>query len=446
MSPSDGIARMNVPGPRAQALIARDESVVSQAYGRPYPLAMSRGQGARVFDVDGNRFLDFVAGIAVNATGHCHPRVVAALREQAEKFLHVSSDYYHEQWVLLAEKLNQLRPFSEPARVFMVNSGTEAVEAALKLARHHTGRDKFIGFLGAFHGRSTGALSFTASKTTQREGFGMMPGVTHIPYPDPFRPLLAAQPGDADCGEAVIRYLEEVIFRRLLSPQQVAAVLVEPIQGEGGYIVPPESFFARLRALCDRHGILLIVDEVQSGMGRTGKWWAIEHWGVEPDIMCSAKGIASGLPLGAMIARERISTWSAGSHGNTFGGNPLGCAAALATIAVLQEGALQNAREQGVFILDALAEIAAHHAAIGDVRGKGLMIGIDLVRKCDSRAPAKALAERVVQLAFEHGLLLLPAGESVVRMAPPLVLTRAEAEEGLGIFEHVLTLAEAESR
>ena len=443
MSPSDGITRMNVPGPRAQALIARDESVVSQAYGRPYPFAMSRGQGARVFDVDGNRFLDFVAGIAVNATGHCHPRVVAALREQAEKFLHVSSDYYHEQWVLLAEKLNQLRPFIEPARVFMVNSGTEAVEAALKLARHHTGRDKFIGFLGAFHGRSTGALSFTASKTTQREGFGMMPGVTHIPYPDPFRPLLAAQPGDADCGEAVMRYLEEVIFRRLLSPQQVAAVLVEPIQGEGGYIVPPESFFARLRALCDRHGILLIADEVQSGMGRTGKWWAIEHWGVEPDIVCSAKGIASGLPLGAMIAREHISTWPAGSHGNTFGGNPLGCAAALATIAVLQDGALQNAREQGVFLQDALAEIAGRHAAIGDVRGKGLMIGIDLVRERDSRVPAKALAERVAQLAFIHGLLLLPAGESVVRMAPPLVLTRAEAEEGLAIFEHALTLAEA---
>lgn len=436
--------RLNVPGPKARAILERDRAVVSQAYGRVADFVMSHGLGSQVYDVDGNRFIDFVSGIAVNSTGHSHPHVVRAIQQQAEKFLHISSDYYHESWVQLSERLDEIAPFSETASVFMGNSGAEAVEGAIKLARYHTRRPYFVGFMGGFHGRTLGALGFTASKTTQRRGFMPIREVTHIPYPYEYRPVLAMQPGDADYGETVVNYLEKVIFRSVLAPEDVAAVLVEPIQGEGGYVVPPASFFPRLREVCDRHGILLIVDEVQTGMGRTGKWWAIEHWGVEPDIVCTAKGIASGVPLGAFLAKRSLATWPAGAHGNTYGGNPLAMTAALATMEVLENGGIQNAAEQGEYMLQRLQAMAARHPSMGDVRGKGLMIGVEFVHNKATRSADARLRNRIVELAFEHGLLIMGCGANSMRMIPPLVVTRAEVDEGLDIFEHALTLAEKE--
>jgi 4-aminobutyrate aminotransferase len=370
-------------GPKGQALIERDHQVVSPSYPRGYPFVMDHGKGTEVWDVDGNRFLDFAAGIAVVATGHSHPQVVQAIQEQAEKFIHISSDFYHEKWVALSEKLSSIAPFEEDAAIFLTNSGTESVEAAIKLARLHTGRSQFIGFLGAFHGRTMGAVTFTASKPVYHRGFfPLMNGVLHAPYPDPYRPLLQSRPGEA-YGQTVVRYIEEEILGRLAPPEEVAGILVEPIQGEGGYVVPEASFFPALRELCDKYGILLIADEVQSGMGRTGKWWAIEHFGVEPDIVCSAKGIASGMPLGAIITRKSVMTWPKGSHGNTYGGNPISCAASLATIDLLEKGYLQNAVEVGQYAMDALEEIQMRHPSIGQVRGKGLMLGIDFVKDHD---------------------------------------------------------------
>jgi 4-aminobutyrate aminotransferase len=324
----------------------------------------------------------------------------------------------------------------------MTNSGTEAVEAAIKLARYHTGRPCFVGFYGAFHGRTMGALAFTASKRVQRAGFSpMLSGVTHLPYPDPYRPLLQGQ-GAQDAGEAVIAYLEQTVFAQALPPEDVAAILVEPIQGEGGYIIPPESFLPRLREVCDRHSILLIVDEVQSGMGRTGKMWAIQHGGVEPDILCSAKGIASGMPLGAMVARQSLMTWPRGAHGSTYAGNPLACAAALATIRLIEDGLMENAAQQGAFLLEALAAMRPRHPSIGHLRGKGLMIGIELVRDQVTKEPATELCNAVLYRAFEHGLLLLSCGRSVVRIVPALNIARPLVEEGLAIFERALTEAE----
>jgi 4-aminobutyrate aminotransferase len=405
---------------------------------------MDHGKGSEVWDVDGNRFLDFMAGIAVNSTGHAHPRVVKAVQEQAEQFLHISSDFYHPKWIELAEKLNEIAPFDEAAVSFMTNSGTEAVETAIKLARYHTGRTNFIGFTGAFHGRTMGAVTFTASKPAYHGGFyPLMPGVVHAPFPNPYRPMLDCRPGE-DYGEAVVRYIEEQILEYILPPDEVAGVLVETIQGEGGYIVPPPGFYPALRKLCDKHGILLIVDEVQCGMGRTGKWWAIEHFGVEPDMVTSAKGIASGVPLGACIARQSIMDWERGSHGNTFGGNPLACAAALATLELIGDEYMANAAEVGQYTLDALEEIQARHPSIGDVRGKGLMIGVEFVENRETKEPAKHLYERVVELAFERGLLLLGCGKSVIRVAPALSITRGEVDEGLQIFEEAVTLAERE--
>jgi len=444
MDSNQTITRLNVPGPKARAILERDRAVVSHAYGRVADFVMAHGLGSQVYDVDGNRFIDFVSGIAVNSTGHSHPHVVRAIQQQAEKFLHISSDYYHESWVRLSERLDEIAPFAEPASVFLGNSGTEAVEGAIKLARYHTGRPYFIGFMGGFHGRTLGSLGFTASKITQRRGFLPMREVTHIPYPYEYRPVLAMQPGEADYGETVVNYLEKVVFKTLLAPDDVAAVLVEPIQGEGGYVVPPASFLPQLRELCDRHGILLIVDEVQTGMGRTGKWWAVEHWGVEPDIVCTAKGIASGVPLGGVIARQRIATWPVGAHGNTYGGNPLAMVAALATIDVLENGGIQNAADQGDYALARLAAMAAHHPSIGDVRGKGLMIGVEFVQDKTTRTPDARLRNRVVEIAFEHGLLIMGCGANSMRIIPPLVVTRAELDEGLQIFEHAVTIAETE--
>jgi 4-aminobutyrate aminotransferase len=432
----------NLPGPKARDIVARDRAVISPSYPRGYPFVMDYGRGSEVWDVDGNRFLDFAAGIAVLSTGHSHPKVVQAIKDQAEKFIHISSDYYHSKWVDLGEKLSEIAPFEEPAVSFMTNSGTEAVESAIKLARYTTGRSQFIGFLGGFHGRTIGAVAFTASKPHYHRGFyPLMSGVVHAPYPDPYRPLLHIQPGE-DYGEAVVRYIEDEILGKILPAEDVAGMLLEPIQGEGGYIVPPASFFPALRELCTRHGILLIADEVQAGVGRTGKWWSIEHFGVEPDIICSAKGIASGVPLGAMIARQSLVTWPKGSHGNTYGGNPIACAAALATLDLIEDEYMQNAAEVGEYMIDVLEEIQTSHPSMGDVRGKGMMIGVEFVKDREHRAPAEALRDRVVDLAFEHGLLLLGCGKSTIRISPPLCLTKSEADEGLEVFDRTIAMAE----
>jgi 4-aminobutyrate aminotransferase len=403
---------------------------------------MDHGKGTEVWDVDGNRFLDFAAGIAVVATGHSHPRVVQAIQDQAEKFIHISSDFYHEKWVQLGERLNQIAPFQTPAASFMSNSGTESVEAAIKLARYHSQRSQFIGFLGAFHGRTIGSVSLTASKSHYKgRFFPLMSGVVHAPFPDPYRPVLARRKGEG-YGEAVVRYIQEEILERILPPEDVAGFLIEPIQGEGGYIVPPPDFFPALRELCSKYGILLIADEVQSGMGRTGKWWAIENFGVKPDIITSAKGIASGMPLGALIARKEIMNWPKGAHGNTYGGNPIACAAALATMELIEESYLANAREVGEYALDALAEIKMRHPSIGHVRGIGLMIGVEFVRDQEEKTPAPLLRDAIVDLAFERGLLTLGCGRSVIRLSPPLSTNRSEIDEALTILEAAIALAE----
>lgn len=433
---------MDLPGPKAKEYVERDRRVISPSYARDYPFVMDHGLGSEVWDVDGNRFVDFAAGIAVCSTGHSHPRVVEAIKEQVDKFLHISADFYHPKWIALGERLDEIAPFEERAQTFMTNSGAESVEAAIKLARHYTGRQQFIGFFGAFHGRTMGALAFTSSKPLYRSGFlPVMGGVTLVPFPDPYRPLL--QSHRSDYGEAVVDYIENVVLARSVPPDDCAGILVEPIQGEGGYIVPPDGFFPALRRLCDKHGILLIADEVQSGVGRTGKWWAIEHWGVEPDIVCAAKGIASGLPLGAMIARASLMEWPRGAHGNTFGGNPVSCSAALVTLDLIENGMMQNAAEMGQYILDALAEVAARHPSIGHIRGKGLMIGVEFVSDKKTRQPAKRLRDRIVHAAFTRGLLTLGCGESVIRISPPLNITRSLVDEGLEIFEAAIAEGEA---
>jgi 4-aminobutyrate aminotransferase len=431
--------KTELPGPKARALLARDAAVVSPSYPRDYPFVMSHGRGTEVWDVDGNRFLDFVAGIAVCSTGHAHPKVVAAITEAAGKFLHISSDYWHETQVRLGEKMNEIAPMGEPVLSFFAQSGTESVEGALKLARYVTGRPRFIGFLGGFHGRTMGSLSFTSSKYTQQKGFfPTMPGVTHVPYPNNYRPLLAG----GDQGEAVLNYIENVLFTSNVPASEVAAILVEPIQGEGGYLVPPDGFLAGLRALCDRHGILLIFDEVQSGIGRTGKMFASQHFGVKPDIMTLAKGLGSGLPIGMVVAKKTImSKWARGAHGNTYGGNPLCCASALATLDLVEGGLMQNAATAGDHFQARLRELATRHEVIGEVRGKGLMIGMELITDRSTRKPAAELCDRLVTRAYHNGLMLLACGKSTVRFMPPLVVTTSEIDEAVGILEASLVEA-----
>lgn len=425
-------------GPQAQAIIKRDEQTLSPSYTRVYPLVVDRARGSEVWDVDGRRYLDFMAGIGVHNVGHRHPRVEAAVKEQLERYWHIClSDFYDPAALALAEKLQEISPWEE-SKVFFGNSGTEAVEAAIKLAMYHTGRKQFIGFFGGFHGRTLGALSFTASKAVQRAGFGQAVRVHHLPYPDPYRPTLARHGGE-EYGEAIIRYLKDHIFRTVLSPDEVAAVLIEPIQGEGGYIVPSRGFFPRLREVCDEHGILLMVDEIQSGVGRSGRWWAVEHEGVQPDVICFAKGIASGLPLGGIIARKALMDWPAGSHGSTFGGNPVSSAAALATLEVIEdECLLERAGETGRYMMDALEEIQMRHDTIGDVRGRGLMVGVELVTDRKTKKRAVALRNEMIQKAFGRGLLLLPCGANAVRFIPPLNISRDLVDEGLNLFEEAL--------
>jgi 4-aminobutyrate aminotransferase len=440
---NDTHIKTRLPGPKARALIERDREVVSPSYVRDYSFVMSHGRGAEVWDVDDNRFLDFAAGIAVCSTGHCHPAVVAAIREAAGRFLHISSDYWHEGQVKLAETIRDLDPVNGPAVSFFANSGAEAVEAALKLARYATGRSRYIGFLGGFHGRTMGALAFTASKYTQQTGyFPTMPGVTHVPYPNPYRPLFA---GD-DQGRAVIAYIEQVMERNVPAAE-VAAILVEPIQGEGGYVVPPDGFLLGLRKLCDRHGILLIFDEVQAGIGRTGKMFAWQHAGVRPDIITLAKGLGSGLPIGLAVgAKPIMDKWAPGAHANTFGGNPICCAAALATLDLVKNGYTDNAHRMGRRIMERLAVLAQQFEFIGDVRGRGLMIGVEFVSDRVTKSPAKPLATRIVQRAYQNGLLLLECGASGIRLIPPLMIDAALVDEGLALLERSMREAQEEMR
>jgi 4-aminobutyrate aminotransferase len=437
--------QLPLPGPKAKAIIERDQKVISPSYPRDYPFVMDLGRGSYVWDVDGNRYLDFAAGIAVTSTGHSHPKVVKAIQDQADKFIHISSDYYHEPWVSLGEQLNAIAPFEEEAVSFMTNSGTESVEAAIKLARHYTGRSQFIGFLGSFHGRTMGSLAFTASKPHYKENFfPMMNGVIHVPFPDPYHRIFESLPGEY-YGETIVRYIEEQILEQVLPPSEVAAILVETVQGEGGYVFPADGFYPALRALCDRHQMLLIVDEVQSGMGRTGSWWAIEQYGVEPDIVCVGKGIASGVPLGAIIAKKKLMTWNRGAHGNTYGGNPIACAAALATIELIRDEYLENAAEVGEYALSRLHDIQARHQSIGQVRGKGLMIGVEFVKDHETRQPDVSLRNQIIHHAFQAGLLLLGCGKSAIRISPPLSISTDEIDQGLMILEEVISLAEQQS-
>jgi 4-aminobutyrate aminotransferase len=404
---------------------------------------MDHGQGSAVWDVDGVQFVDFTAGIAVTATGHSHPDVVQAIKDQADKFVHMSgTDFYYPVQIELAEKLNALVPGEEPKQLFFTNSGTEAVEAAFKLARYSTGRTRMIAFIGAFHGRSMGALSLTASKYVQRKGFApLVPGVTHIPYGYCYR--CAYNLEYPSCDVHCVKYIEDTLFKYFIPAEEVAAIFVEPIQGEGGYVIPPALYHPRLRELADKYGILLVEDEVQSGMGRTGKWFAIEHWGVIPDITCIAKGIASGMPLGAMVAKKRLMTWPRGAHGNTFGGNPISCAAALATIRLIEGGYMQNSARMGERFMQRLQRMQAGHPSMGDVRGLGLMIGIELVKDKDTREPAGELRDAVVHACFERGLLALGCGMSTVRFMPALNITADLVDRGLDIFEQALTAAES---
>ena len=435
------LIKTTLPGPKAKAIIERDDQVTAPAYGRVYPLVVKQAHGMIVEDVDGNSFLDFMAGIAVASTGHSHPRVVQAIAEQAKKFLHIcGSDYYYEPMVELAEKLNRLAPGSAPKKVFFTNSGAETVEAAFKLARYHTGRQHVIAFHGAFHGRTLGALSLTASRASHRAHFGpLIPGVHHVPYGFCHRCPYHLTYGS--CGIECVSVIEKNLFRYEVRPDEVAAIFVEPIQGEGGYIVPPPEYLPKLQELCRKHGILLVVDEIQSGFGRTGKMFASEHWGIDPDIICAAKGIASGMPLGAMIARADISTWPRTAHGSTFGGNPVACAAALATIELLEEGLVENAAAVGAILKERLTALKGRYAVIGDVRGLGLMIGVDFEKTDGSHAPEAQKRDRVMQRCFEKGLLLLSCGESTLRFCPPLIVTAEQAKTAVEIFDAAITEA-----
>jgi 4-aminobutyrate aminotransferase len=435
-----------LPGPKAKAAVEADGRLISPSYTRSYPLVAKSGRGCRVEDVDGNEFLDFAAGIAVTSTGHCHPEVVAAIQKQAAELIHISgTDFYNEPLTQLAEKLSAIAPMRGPHRMFYGNSGAEAVECAIKLARYHTGRQHIIAFLGAFHGRTMGALSLTASKPQQKRRFGpLMPGVTHVRYPYAYRGCTGGPQEEEAFALGCARYIEEKLFKTILPPEEVAAIVVEPIQGEGGYVIAPANFLGELRAICDRHGIMLVADEVQSGAGRTGKWWAIQHSGVEPDIVCMAKGIASGMPLGVCMSKAEVMDWVPGSHASTFGGNPVSIAAALATVDILQREAIGNAAKVGAKMLERLNGWKKTHALVGDVRGRGLMIGIELVKDKSTREPATELRNRVESLAFEKGLIILGCGETSIRLCPPLIVSEDEATVGLDILEEALTQVEKE--
>ena len=435
-----------LPGPRARAAVEADHRLISPSYTRSYPLVAKRGRGIRVEDADGNEFLDFAAGIAVVSTGHCHPEVVAAIQKQAGELLHISgTDFYNEALTDLAERLSAVAPMPGPHCFFYGNSGAEAIECAMKLARYHTGRQHIISFLGAFHGRTMGALSLTGSKPQQKRRFApLVPGVTHVRYPYTYRGCTGGPQDEEAFALGCARYIEEKLFKTILPPEEVAAIFIEPIQGEGGYVVAPDNFMRELRALCDRHGILLVVDEVQCGCGRTGKWWAVEHSGVQPDIVCIAKGIASGMPLGICMSRAEVMDWAPGSHASTFGGNPVCIAAALATMDIIEREAMANAGSVGGFMMERLRGWLRSHPIVGDVRGRGLMIGIEIVKDKATREPAPELRNRIETLAFERGLMVLGCGETTIRLAPPLVLSKEEATVALDLLEEALAQVEKE--
>ncbi len=435
-----------LPGPKARAAVKADDRLISPSYTRSYPLVAKNGRGVRVTDTDGNEFLDFAAGIAVVSTGHCHPEVVAAIQKQAAELIHIScTDFYYEGLTSLADRLSAVAPMRGPHRFFYGNSGAEAIECALKIARYHTGRQQIISFFGAFHGRTMGALSLTGSKPQQKRRFApLVPGVTHVRYPYVYRGCTGGPQEEESFSLGCARYIEEKLFKTILPPEEVAAIFVEPIQGEGGFVPAPTNFLQELRAICDRHGILLVADEVQCGAGRTGKWWAIEDSGVEPDIVCMAKGIASGMPLGVCMTKAEVMNWVPGSHASTFGGNPVSIAAALATMNILEREAIANAASVGEFMLERVRGWKDAHALVGDVRGRGLMIGIELVKNKATREPAADLRNRVEMLAFERGLVILGCGETSLRLSPPLIVSKEEATVALDILEEALAEVERE--
>jgi 4-aminobutyrate aminotransferase len=424
----------SLPGPHAARILELDREFVSPSYTRSYPLVARRGRGAMVEDVDGNVFLDFNAGIGVAATGHCHPEVVAAIKKQSSELIHMSgTDFYYPNMAELAQKICAIAPGRGAKRVYFGNSGTEAVEAAIKLARYHTRRDKIIAFYGAFHGRTIGSLSLTASKAVQRNGFGsLLSGVFHVPYPNRYRCPYGKRA--EYCCTSCISFLDGELFKRIVNPQEVAAIVIEPIQGEGGFVPAPAEFLQDLERICRQYGILLISDEVQSGMGRTGKWWAGDHAGFEPDILCVAKGIASGMPLSATIAKAEVMDWPPGAHASTFGGNPVCVAAALATIRLLEDQYIRNAQRMGAYLFGRIAAWTNQYAIVGDVRGQGLMIGIEIVRNRSTKERAGDLRDAIVDLAFKKGLLVLGAGENILRLSPPLLIDQEQCDFAMGVL------------
>ena len=428
------------PGPMARELVQKDEQFVSPSYLRYYPLCIDSAADCIVKDVDGNEYIDLNAGIACMNVGHCHPRVVDAIRNQSIRFLHYSNtDFYYKEAINLAEKLSEIAPGESKKKTFFGNSGTEAVEAAVKLARWHTRKPLFIGFISGFHGRTMGSLAFTASKAVQRQSFfPMMPGVAHVPYPYCYRcPFKLTRP---NCNYWCADFIEEQVLHKYMPPEDVAAILFEPIQGEGGYVVPPSEFFQKLKKISDEYGILLIDDEVQSGIGRTGKWFAIEHWGVEPDIICCAKALASGLPIGAAVAKASIMDWTAGSHASTFGGNPVACAAALAVLGVIKdEHLLDNANRQGDYLKKRLEDFGETNGIVGDVRGKGLMVGVELVEDKETRKPAPKKATEVMLRSWKRGVAVVTCGVSTLRIAPPLTIQTDLLDPALSIIEDTIT-------
>jgi 4-aminobutyrate aminotransferase len=437
-----------LPGPNAKRVLAGDSKYISPSYTRSYPLVAKSGRGIVVTDVDGNEFFDFSAGIAVTSTGHCHPDVVAAIQKQAGELIHMSgTDFYYENMVELAERLSKIAPMPGPHKFYYGNSGAEAIECALKLARYHTKRQNIIAFFGAFHGRTMGALSLTASKPQQRRRFApLISGVTHVRYPDVYRGCVGGQQDADDFALGCARFIEEKLFKTTLPPEEVAAIFVEPVQGEGGYVVAPTIFMQELRRICDRHGILLVLDEVQSGIGRTGKWWAVEHTGVEPDMVCIAKGIASGMPLGITMTRSEIMDWVPGSHASTFGGNPVCVAAALATLDVIEkEHLLDHTTEVGAHMMKRMEKWPARLKLVGDIRGRGLMIGVDIVKDKETKEYGAAERDQIIELAFEHGILFLGCGPSSIRLCPPLVVTKEEADVAVDVLEKCIRVVGKEA-
>ena len=431
--------KTELPGKKAKKIISKDARYSSNSYIKEYPLVIERGEGSVVVDVDGNRFLDFMAGIAVNVTGYSHPKVVKSIKKQSEKFFHIcSTDFYYQSFSDLCERLSKIVPMSGEKNVFLNNSGSEAVETAIKLARYHTKRPYIIAFFGAFHGRTMGALSLTASKAKQRAFFSpLMPGVYHVSYGYCYRcPYHLTYDS---CGIYCAEAIERILCNSLMSPDEIAAIFVEPIQGEGGYIVPPPEFHKKLREFTNKHNILLVLDEIQSGMGRTGKFLAIENFNVEPDVVLLAKGLASGLPLGAVISKKEFMTWKSGTHGSTFGGNPIACEAALATLDLIEEELMANALKMGARLINKLKNLKKENSLIGDVRGLGLMVGVELVKDQRTKEPASHEAHEIVNQAFRKGLLLLSCGENVIRFSPPLIISSEEVDTAVEIFREVIS-------